>query len=667
MVPAAISFAVLVALPLGSFILEARTSPRAAAGSAPFVRQVYDPLTGDPSAGVPRFHVTNTPLGARNECCPQLPDSLGWLTYDSADGAFWVANSAGTVGVVPTVYPYSTSYSLPVGRLPFDVAVDPGRDEVFVTNSGSDNVTVISDASNRSIASIGVGTDPMGLAFDPRASEIFVANAGADTVSVLSTSTLQVVATIDVGRDPLGVTYDPAADRVFVADKLSDFVQAISPASNSVVGTYPVGAGPFGVAIDNATDDVYVTNSVSGNVSVLNASSGTDVAEIAIAGLQWSLSLAGIAFDSATGQVWVGGGGNYLIVLNTTTEAIADIYSWDPTGVAYDPRDGLVCVTNTANATFECLSAAWPQEVPLVTFQESGLPPGYSWSVGASPGSYASSTNTSIVIGLCAWAPWCTGWLNYTIDSDSGYVPLVASGNLDVGANNSRYVNVSVVFVGAWTYPVIFEETGLASATGWSIELNRSIRVGSGTQLRFDVPAGRYSWSALPVDCYTASPGSGALAVHAAAFGQGYPTTVVNFTLLQGRLLGTISPSSAVVSIDGIRVGQYLPGSYRANATAGKHQLEASAPGFETLVATVIVYPNVTSWANVTLTASPSYSVLGLSGGVTDLLLVVAGTSIVTVVAAVVWIRSRKRGLGPPPHVAIRADGGNPLISTRER
>ena len=666
-VPAAISFAVLVAIPLGSSILGARTPPGATAGSGTFVRPVYDPLVGDPSGGVPRFHVMNTPLGARNDCCPQLPDYLGWLTYDSADGAFWVADSAGTVGVVPTIYPYSSSYSLPVGRQPFGVAADPGRDEVFVTDSGSDNVTVISDTSNRSIASIGVGTEPMGLAFDPRDSEMFVANAGSDSVSVLSTSTLEVAATIDVGLAPEGVVYDAATDRVFVTDTRSDVVQAISPASDSVIGTYPVGAGPFGIAVDNATDDLYVTNSVSENVTVLDAFSGADIADIAITGLQWSLSLAGIAFDSATGQVWVGGGSNYLIVLNTTTEAIAYIYSWDPTGVAYDPVDGLVCVTNTANATFECLARAEPQGVPLVELQESGLPPGTPWSVDAGPGSYGSSTSTSLVIGLCAWAPWCTGWLNYTVDPVSGYVPLVASGHLDVGANRSSYVNVSVVFVGASTYPVLFEETGLASETGWSIELNRTIRLGSGTQLRFDAPAGSYSWSALPVDDYGASPGSGALTVHAAAFGQGYPTTVVNFTLLQGRLQGTISPSSAVLSIGGIQVAQYLPGSYRTNATAGTHQLEATAPGYETLVATVTVYANVTSWANVTLTASPFYSVLGLSGGATDLLFLVAGASIVAVVAAVVWIRSRERGLGPPPKPGYSADGDRPPLPTRER
>jgi YVTN family beta-propeller protein len=43
------------------------------------------------------------------------------------------------------------------------VAYDSGKGEVFVTNSYSGNVSVISDANNTVVASIPVGTDTSGL------------------------------------------------------------------------------------------------------------------------------------------------------------------------------------------------------------------------------------------------------------------------------------------------------------------------------------------------------------------------------------------------------------------------------------------------------------------------------------------------------------------------
>ena len=49
---------------------------------------------------------------------------------------------------------------------PVSVAYDSGKGEIFVTNNGGNNVSVISDSSNRVVASIPVGYAPDGVAYD---------------------------------------------------------------------------------------------------------------------------------------------------------------------------------------------------------------------------------------------------------------------------------------------------------------------------------------------------------------------------------------------------------------------------------------------------------------------------------------------------------------------
>ena len=48
--------------------------------------------------------------------------------------------------------------------------------------------------------------------------ELFVGNYESDTVSVVSDSSNKVVATVPVGSNPLGIAYDSGVGDVFVAD-----------------------------------------------------------------------------------------------------------------------------------------------------------------------------------------------------------------------------------------------------------------------------------------------------------------------------------------------------------------------------------------------------------------------------------------------------------------
>ena len=79
----------------------------------------------------------------------------------------------------------------------------------YVTNEHSNNVSVIDTATNTLVATIPVGTIPFAVAVTPDGTHVYVANEGSNNVSVIGTATNTVVKTIPVGKNPVGVAVTP--------------------------------------------------------------------------------------------------------------------------------------------------------------------------------------------------------------------------------------------------------------------------------------------------------------------------------------------------------------------------------------------------------------------------------------------------------------------------
>jgi YVTN family beta-propeller protein len=83
----------------------------------------------------------------------------------------------------------------------------------YITNLGSNSVSVIDTATNTVTVTIPVGVGPYGVAVSQDGSKLYVTNESSDTVSVIDTATNTVIATIPVGTTPRGVAVTPAAAR----------------------------------------------------------------------------------------------------------------------------------------------------------------------------------------------------------------------------------------------------------------------------------------------------------------------------------------------------------------------------------------------------------------------------------------------------------------------
>ncbi|MGP8145169.1 MAG: YncE family protein [Thermoplasmata archaeon] len=292
---------------------------------------------------------------------PVHPASLTWV-HQLAPSPLVDPSSPSVAGTL-----ILSNQTLLPGNYTGGVATDPGgavydnrTGEIFVTNLNSNNVDVISDATDKVVAQIDVGGDPVGIALDYRTGEVFVSDHNWDTVSVISDATDSVVATIPVISGPEGLAYDSALDEVYVASwNLASYtgsVEAISGTSHSVVANISVGSYPSGVAYDSARSEIFVTNQnpgySQGTVSVISDSSNSLVATIPVGEDPY-----GIVYDPALGELFVANSdsGNLSVISdasNTVTAAVEGV--GDPDGVAFDDSSGMVFVTEPGTCYFSC-------------------------------------------------------------------------------------------------------------------------------------------------------------------------------------------------------------------------------------------------------------------------------------------------------------------------
>ena len=141
-----------------------------------------------------------------------------------------------------------------------------------------------------------------------------------------------------------------------------------------------------------------------------------------------------------------------------------------------------------------------------VTFSESGLPTGASWSVTLN-GTSVSSSLFSMVFS----EP--NGTYSYSIGQVSGYSSSPSSGSVTVSGSN---VDVAIAFTPTTksTYSVTFTETGLPSGTSWSVTLNGSTQSSATSSIVFDEPNGTYSYFIESVPGWSSTPTAGTVTLN---------------------------------------------------------------------------------------------------------------------------------------------------------
>ncbi|MGD0718732.1 MAG: YncE family protein, partial [Thermoplasmata archaeon] len=487
-------------------------------------RQPFPSSTTDFAPG-PRLATTDLPQPGTH-----VSGTPAWLAYDSARAEFYVAECPSTVVVIVMGGPLASTVigSIGVGAAPFGVAYDGATGTIYVANSGSGNVSVISDSTNKVVATIAIGGTPTGIAYDPANGEIYVANGASNDVAVISAATNDLVGTVPVGIAPVGVVNGSVNGDIYVANSGSNTVSVISQFTNAVAATVAVGTSPYGEADDGWNGEIYVTNSASNTVSVISEASNTVIATVPVGSVP-----QGIAYNGATGNVYVAESDYTVSVIWPRSHTVIETFLTDPDGAAFDTANGDVCFTNVQNNTFEC---ALPSSVPtyLVTFTERGLPSGSLWSLTFGYGDTISTSSPSVVFHMYA------GTWGFSIGAIAGYAATPPSGSVRVpGGSSSGSVSVTIQFAPpppAW-YDLNFTESGLGIGTAWSVNVNGATEESADATVSFVEINGTYTYSIGGEVGYEVVPATGTI-------------TVAGSAIVQGVVFSLLAPGTYSVSVN---------------------------------------------------------------------------------------------------------------------
>jgi len=141
----------------------------------------------------------------------------------------------------------------------------------YVSNEGSNCVTLIDRQEDLVVGTIAVGEAPRGIAANSDGTRIYVANSGSNSISVIETSVNRVNATIDnSGYSPeeLALSWDD--NTLFVTNPSSNNVSVINLASNMVATRINVGEKPIDIEADTERRKIYVSNYYSLSISVID-------------------------------------------------------------------------------------------------------------------------------------------------------------------------------------------------------------------------------------------------------------------------------------------------------------------------------------------------------------------------------------------------------------
>jgi len=313
--------------------------------------------------------------------------------------------------------------------------------------------------SHLTIPSILIKSIPLFMVCDPTNGYIYVANLFSSAVSVINPVTNSVVGNVTVGAMPMRLLYDPTNGYIYVADEGTNTVSVINPANNSVTATIGVGSGPEDMLYDPTNGYIYVANTMSNTVSAINP-----------------------VTNSVVGNVTVGA---------------------MPMRLLYDPTNGYIYVANSFSGSISVIEAS-PYKTYTVSFDQSGLPPGTTWSVSLANVMKTSNSNRlefQVLNGSYQWS----------VSSPYGYVVNPQSGTLDVRGDNQ---SVDLIFKpSSSTYALTFSESGLPNGARWSLSVGGNAYATENRNITFSLKPGDYNFSVPPADGYYSVPSFGSIVV----------------------------------------------------------------------------------------------------------------------------------------------------------
>ncbi len=161
------------------------------------------------------------------------------------------------------------------------VAMHPKKNLLYAANRGADpnpgHVTVFDGETGRVVKNIPVDVSPYDLQFNPDGTLLYVSNWGSDSISVIDVAAAKVIAAISTGRNPNDMELG-ADGRLYVSNGNENTVTVIDTRKRRAIETInvgptaraPQGSTPNGLALDRKNNMLFVANADNNCIAVVN-------------------------------------------------------------------------------------------------------------------------------------------------------------------------------------------------------------------------------------------------------------------------------------------------------------------------------------------------------------------------------------------------------------
>lgn len=152
------------------------------------------------------------------------------------------------------------------------------REYAYVTNGGSDTVTVLDVVNVRVDRELSVGHNPVAVAANPTRNEIYVVNSGAapanGSLSVIDAEHNAVVATIPLHRLPLSIDLKADGTVAYVANSGSNLVSVVDLIARREIAQIAAGDQPVFVRLSPDGKTLVVAGLHGNSATIIDAASG---------------------------------------------------------------------------------------------------------------------------------------------------------------------------------------------------------------------------------------------------------------------------------------------------------------------------------------------------------------------------------------------------------
>jgi YVTN family beta-propeller protein len=210
----------------------------------------------------------------------QLPEQgLDWVLTRDGARLYVTMPDASAVALIDTAtHSLVTTISTGASSKPTRIALAPDEQSVWVGLDGSAKVAVINRDEKPKVTVVTVAEGLHQISFTPDNKFAVVTNTASNTVSIIDNASLKKLGDIKVGNTPLKAAWVSKAERFYVASVNDSVISVVDPVKLVVDTTIEVGPGAVDVAADPQGRYVWVVNQLDAKVYVIDSATNSKIA-----------------------------------------------------------------------------------------------------------------------------------------------------------------------------------------------------------------------------------------------------------------------------------------------------------------------------------------------------------------------------------------------------